>query len=515
MTKTSAETRDPSILDAGLPPSRAGLGADLLSLGGLLALAALVLLPGALILPMELWDESRLAGNAIEMAQRGDWMVTTYQQVPDHWNTKPPLMIWAMAALLRTGADPMLAIRLPALAATLGTVALTWIACRRIARDRLAGLIAGALLVASPVFLGNHAGRTGDYDAVLCLLNLGFVLASGLYIDADGPKRRLWVFVAAGLLVLAILTKGVAGGLALPGLAAYALIRRRLTVLFVDRWLWLSLAVGVVVVGGWFFLREQLDSGYLAAVWQNDIAGRMTSTLDDHRSGRTFYVRLLLREFQPAVLFMPLLLMMPKDPDPVRRRLCLLTSLAALSWLMLISISQTKLSWYVMPMQPLAAIAVGVAVTTWLGRWKSWPASLPLRRAMLGVPILASLLACFWYLDVFHRSAADASDQAWYGPFMMEVRAHDALGGAFIVDGGFPNGAGFEHYNPIAHFFVEEATRRGERLTQVASIEAVPADAALLTCDPAVRGRLASLSSFAKIHTGAHCVFGRLSGNGR
>jgi 4-amino-4-deoxy-L-arabinose transferase-like glycosyltransferase len=515
MTKTSAEIRDPSPLDAGSLPSRGALGLDLLSLGGLLALAALVLLPGALSLPMELWDESRLAANAIEMAQRGDWVVTTYLQVPDHWNTKPPLMIWAMAVLLRTGADPMLAIRLPALAATLGTVALVWIACRRIARDRWAGLIAGVLLVASPIFMGNHAGRTGDYDAVLCLLNLGFVLASGLYIDAEGPKPKLWVFAAAGLLVLAVLTKGVAGGLAVPGLAAYALIRQRLPALLADRWLWLSLAAGVLVVGGWFGLREQLDPGYLAAVWQNDIGGRMISTLEDHRSGRTFYVRLLLREFQPAVLFMLLLLVMPKDPDPARRRLCLLTSLAALSWLMLISISQTKLSWYVMPMQPLAAIAVGVAVTTWLGRWRSWPASSSLRRAMIGLPILVSVVVSFWYLNVFHRSAADASDQAWYGPFMADVRAHDALGGAFIVDGGFPNGAGFEHYNPIAHFFVEDATRRGERLTQVANIEALPADAALLTCDPAVRGRLAGLSSFAEIRTGAHCVFGRLSGTGR
>lgn len=507
MTKTSAEIRDPS-----------ALGRDLLSLGGLLALAALVLLPGALRLPMELWDESRLAANAIEMARHGDWMVPTYGQVPDHWNTKPPLMIWAMAALLRTDADPMLAIRLPALGATLGTIALVWIACRRIARDRLAGLIAGTLLVASPVFMGDHAGRTGDYDAVLCLLNLGFVLCAGLYIDADGPKRRLWIFAATGLLILAILTKGVAGGLAVPGLAAYALIRRRLPALLADPWLWLSLAAGGLVVGGWFVLREHLDPGYLGAVWQNDVAGRMTSALEDHRSGRTFYLRILLREFQPAILFMPLLLVMSKDTDPARRRLCLMTGLAALSWLIFISISPTKLYWYVMPMQPLAAIAVGIAVSTWLGRWTGWPASSTLRRAAIGLPILVALIGSFWYLNLLQRPAADksyASDQAWYGPFMTEVRAHHALEGTFVVDEGFPNGAGFVHYNPIVHFFVEDASRRGERLTQVSGIEALPADAALLTCDPGIRGRLSGLSSFAEIHTGQHCVFGRLSGNGR
>jgi len=43
---------------------------------------------------LQLWDEARLAVNATEMLQSGDWLVTRYDGSSDLWNTKPPLLIW-------------------------------------------------------------------------------------------------------------------------------------------------------------------------------------------------------------------------------------------------------------------------------------------------------------------------------------------------------------------------------------------------------------------------------------
>ncbi|HQA87386.1 MAG TPA: 4-amino-4-deoxy-L-arabinose transferase, partial [Bacteroidales bacterium] len=45
-------------------------------------------------IPVQLWDESRLAINALEMFENGNLLVTYYKGEPDFWNTKPPLMIW-------------------------------------------------------------------------------------------------------------------------------------------------------------------------------------------------------------------------------------------------------------------------------------------------------------------------------------------------------------------------------------------------------------------------------------
>lgn len=524
MTKSFAVTRDlPSSRTRSVRPDAGlsgGRSLDLLFAGLLLALTAIMLLPGALTLPMELWDESRNANNAIEMARRGLSIVTTFGYVPDHWNTKPPLLIWMMTALLDTGLPPMIAIRLPSILATAGSVLLVFVACRVLVRDRLAGFLGGVLLISSVLFMGDHVGRTGDYDALLCLLNLGFVLCAGIYIDRETTRPGLWIGAAALLLVLAVLTKGIAGGLAVPGLAAYAAMRRRLLTVLADWRLWLSLTGAVAALGGWLELRERFDPGYLAAVWDNDVAGRMFTALDEHVERRSYYVRLLLRQFEPGILLLPTMLALYADRDPARRRLCLLMGLTALSWLIALSVAHTKLLWYAAPIAPLLAVAVGVSSATWLRGDRFAPKSAALRCAMIGLPILVALPISFWYLNV-RRPASDspyAPDQVWYGPFMTDVRARNALDGTIVIDHGLQNNAGFEHYNPIARFFIEDAANRGEHMRLIPAVADLPPNASVLTCDPEIRRWLTSQTSFASVQADARCVFGHLSdapGTGR
>jgi 4-amino-4-deoxy-L-arabinose transferase-like glycosyltransferase len=524
MTKPSTTAHDfpsmhvkPPGVQAGLAALQRGLAIDLMLATLLLAVTALVLLPGALDLPMEVWDESRVANSAIEMAIHGGWTVTTFGGVPDHWELKPPLLVWMMAALLRTDMDPMLAIRLPTILSTMGSVLLVYASCRVLLVDRLAGLIGGLLVACSVLFMGNHVGRTGDYDAVLCFLTLGFVICAGRYIDQqtiDGQARepRLWIAAAAVLLVLAIMTKSVAGGLTVPGIIAYAVARRRLFAVLADWWAWLSVAGAAVVVAGWFVLREQLDPGYLAAVWNYDIAGTMLTVLEEHHGGPAYYAWILLRGFEPAIMLSPTLLVMPRDADPKRRRLCLLTALAALSCLVVIGFARTKLYWYAAPVVPLAAVAIGVSSSTWLRGAGSWPKSIRLRSAVVGVPILLALAASFWILNVRQPGIYYAPDQARYGPFMARLRDFHALDDLIIVDGGIPNSAGLRHYSPVAKFFVEDAERRGDHMRLLATTADLPVNAFVLSCDPHIRQWLASQDSFVTMLSNDHCVFGHLPG---
>ena len=52
-------------------------------------------------LPIRIWDESRLAINAYEMYRDGGCLVTTFEGKPDHWNTKPPLLIWLQVLAMK------------------------------------------------------------------------------------------------------------------------------------------------------------------------------------------------------------------------------------------------------------------------------------------------------------------------------------------------------------------------------------------------------------------------------
>jgi 4-amino-4-deoxy-L-arabinose transferase-like glycosyltransferase len=506
---------EPHTVQAGWAASGRELCIDLLLATLLLTVTAIVLLPGALALPMEVWDESRIANNAIEMAMHGGWIVTTFAGVPDHWQLKPPLLVWVMAVLLRTDMDPMLAIRLPSILSTLGSVMLVYACCRVLLKDRLAGLIGGLLTACSVLFMGNHVGRTGDYDAVLCFLTLGFVICAGGYIesrsiDGETGRARLWIASAAVLLVLAIMTKSVAGGLSVPGVIAYAIARRRLIAALTDRWAWLCVAGAALAVAGWFVLREQLDPGYLAAVWNYDIAGTMLAVLEEHHGEPTYYAWILLRGFEPGMLLSPTLFVMQGDANPKRRRLCLLTAMAALSCLLVISLARTKLYWYAAPIVPLSAVAIGISSSTWLRGLGPWPKSIRLRQAIIGLPILFAVTASFWILNLRRPGIYYAPDQAQYGRFMAKLHDTHAVDDLLILDGGVPNSAGLRNYSPVAKFFVEVAGRRGKRPRLQATTLDLPANTSVLSCDPHIRQWLTSRQSFVTILSDDHCMVGHL-----
>jgi 4-amino-4-deoxy-L-arabinose transferase-like glycosyltransferase len=465
----------------------------------LLGLTALMVLPGSITLPMEVWDESRNANNAMEIANHGGWMVPTFGSIPDHWNTKPPLLIWIVAALLRTGLNPMLAVRLPSLLATMGSVLLVYFACRALLRDRLAGLVAGLLLICSVLFMGDHVGRTGDFDAPLSLLCLGFVLCAGRYIDTG--QHTAWIVAAGALLFLAVMTKGVVAGIPVPGLIVYAIIRRRFVPLLRDWRVWASVFGVIIGLSVWLAMREHLDPGYIAASWDNDITGRWSAALDRHAETKLFYVKVLAGSFEPAVLLLPGLLFVIGDRDPARRHLVLLMVLTAGSWLVTLSGADTKLYWYVAPALPMLAIAIGVA-TAGILRAKTWDYGLVLR------PIAAVWLLTFWQLNIRAPNATSlyTAGQVWYGPFLRDLRRDARLDGAVIVDHGVSNEAGFRNYNPVARFFAGES---GKHIEVVGPGSTFANDATIITCDPLIRDKLNASNSFSVIRGDSHCILGR------
>ncbi len=474
----------------------------------LLILTAAMLLPGSLTLPMELWDESRNANNALAIAIHGLWMVPLYDELPDHWNTKPPLLIWIVAVLLRTGLDPMLAVRLPSIAATMGTVVLVYLACRVAIGDRLAGVLGGLLVLNSVLFMGDHVGRTGDFDALLSFLCLGSVLCVGRYIDRPVDQAGAWIGAGGVLLFLAIMTKGVAAGMALPGLLAYAIARRRFLAILRDWHFWAAMIGVIAGVSAWLAAREQLDPGYLAAMWHNDVRGRLLLALDDHSAEPWSYLSVLARSFQPAVFLSPTLLWLLRDRDMARRRLCLLMLLTATSWLIALSFAVTKLDWYVAPAVPLLAVAIAASTTACLRHATRLPAGL-----IVIPPVGAALLLTFWGLNVLAPNANSfyAADQVWYGAFLNEIRRGTELDGAVIVDLGLPNDSGFRYYNPVARFFAEDAGRRGEHVRIATPGEPIAKDTTIISCDPRVRDWLNSLSVFTTIHDNPRCVLGHVS----
>ena len=146
-------------------------------------------------------DEPRYVLIASEMLHFGDASITRHGGVL--YSEKPPIYFWLLAASLWLG-GLRFGFLLPALAAGLGTLALTWDLARRL-WGREAALFAGFALLACVQF--TLQARSAQIDAVLCFfttLGLYGLLRHLLF----GPDWRWFTlgWFAAGL---GVMTKGV------------------------------------------------------------------------------------------------------------------------------------------------------------------------------------------------------------------------------------------------------------------------------------------------------------------
>lgn len=485
-------------------PLREGRAVDLRCVALLLLLTALIVLLRNGAVPMQTWDESRNANNALEMSRNGHLLVTYFNGQPDHWNTKPPFLIWFMALFLRLGFPPLLAVRLPSIMAATGTVLLVFFFCRNYLHDRLAGLLAALTLLAAPLFVGWHGARTADYDSAVTFFTLLYTLSFWGYIDAQGRTRTRWIAVAGLAVALSVLTKGVGGVLALPGLLVYAVFRRQLVKVLLDARLWLTVLAIVLICGGYYGLREHFDQGYLHAVWTNEFTGRYLAVNEEHRGGPLFYLSTLAIRFEPGFALLPVALIPFFRPDRRRRsvtQLCLLTSVVLFA---VLTKSQTKIFWYIAPATPLLALTVGIGLKdglTWLRARR--PAFTVLLRprivyavvaAVFGIAILSSL---YYYQVGVEKKLAGTYMEGRYGPFLEQIRRSGLTKRLIILDYGArevvlnDDAGAFLHYSPEADFYAKVEDGRGMQVQVAVPGGDLPTGSWIASCDPRSQAWLA------------------------
>lgn len=480
---------------ARVPAAFDGATIEILCLLALLVPAALILLVNNGSMPMLLWDESRNANNALEMSRNGHLLVTYFNGLPDHWNTKPPLLIWIMAFLLRLGLSPLLALRLPSMAAGTATVLGIFFFCRVQLQDRAAGLFAGLTLLSAPLFVGWHGARTGDYDSFVTLFTTAYTLAFWKYIETRDGKRTPWLIAAGVALTLGILTKGVGGVLALPALLLYSLLRGRFLHLLRDRQLWLILFAVTLVCGGYYRLREHFDPGYLAAVVNNDFAGRYLAVNEEHRGGPLFYFKVLALRYQPGFLLLPFCAVPFFRTDARRRSLVLLCILVSAVLYAVLTKSQTKLFWYIAPATPFLALASSIGLSQGLDWLKASRAKIPAilrpRVAYTTVAVIfcVAIAACLDYYQVSLRHKLDGMYLGGrYGPLLEQIRQRGLTNSLVILDEGsdVPGDTTgiLTHYSPEADFYSKLESRRGMRIQVTSPGAPIQAGTWVATCDP-------------------------------
>jgi len=427
--------------------------------------------------PFQIWDEGRILINTLEMAQSGQWMATTFEGKPEFWNTKPLLLHWLQWASASLFGWNEWGLRLPSAASALGVVLLILGISKGILGSYRYGFAAGLVLIVLPGYVGFHASRTADYDALLSLGTTGAFLSIWLAAERDSRYLLLtWFF-----LTLAVLTKGIAGLLIAPGLACIALLRYRAIPWLQTRWFWLGFVFFVFVILAYYLGRDSLQPGYLEAVWNNELGGRFAQTNEGHDHPWYYYLGVLVRHVGFGggfLLLFGVVLAVKAESDRVR--LAARDALIAALFLgVVLSSSQSKLDWYLVPMHPLLALAAGLGWADWLGDFKTL--SYPKKSAVF---VLILLFFATYGLEIVGRNNRPTSPK-----YRANYACSSVLAEVLAGKGEPPTAVIFGTYDAHVRIYVKLLQRQGIRIRLLKSSQVNLGDRVLCS-EPEVRASL-------------------------
>lgn len=455
----------------------------------LLITAALFMFVDARVPPIYLWDESRLAVNALEMSRSGWSLVTTYGSVPDLWNTKPPLLIWLMTGSIRLFGPSELALRVPSMVAALGTLIVVFAFVRRVTHSLASAALAIFLLSASVAFFGEHGARTADFDALLCFFTTSYLALLFFAVHQKVPSKGL-VIAAGALIAGAAMTKTIAGLVPGAGVALYLLLTRRIDRPFRSPAYVLMLLGSLVPLALFYLARENAAPGYLHAVWYNDFAGRYQDQLGPMRRNPWFFFQELGYDWMfsagPLALLAPLGLLGRKDQS---RQALLFALCCVITQLTIISLPATRLIQYMLPAVPWLAIACAIAFADRLPRYFANRSQG--RRAINPATILigvAILFSCMTAVRLRYELLPKRSfyPEASYG-FLFETLHQQGVRQVTIADPGL-DVSGLKAYAPQLDFYTSLWSAQGLRIARATDLRSL--GGAVASCNPALTDKL-------------------------
>ena len=338
---------------------------------------------------IRLWDESRMAVNALEMYDSGQYWVTTFDHQPDLWNTKPPLMIWLQVLSLNLFGIHDWALRVPAALAATVTFTAIFHFCYRRLHDFWLGILSIGVLAASCGYIQVHITRTGDFDPLLILWTV--LAAFNFFIFLEHHRIRSF-YATCAFFGLAVMTKGVAGMMFAPGVLLYTMYRGQLRRVLTSRHTYIGILLFLLIALPYYFIREYYNPGYLQAVAHNELGGRFLNNLEGHGHPWYWYLPFLVSdlyiEWTPVALLGLFFLWKERNSGSTMNRGVTYAAILLLTYLTVISISKTKLQWYLAPVFPFAALVSAYALCfigkkIYFGQGRAWRAGRYLFPALL------------------------------------------------------------------------------------------------------------------------------------
>lgn len=303
-------------------------------------------------LPLKDWDEGIYAGIAKSIYQSGQWLYPTLNGNP--YLNKPPLLEWAIASSYTLfGTINEFTTRFPAAFLSAIAVPLLYGVGRELFPNQRAALFsAGVYLTLLPVVRhGRLAMRDGMIVTFLLLL---------LWCLLKARQDRRWALGVGIGLGLLCLTKSILV-LLLGAIALVFLIVDRQFALLKSGYLWSGLLLGMAPAIAWYVAQYQhYGLVFLQVHFLSQSFSRVWESVNQNAGPPWYYLLEVLKYAWPWLLFTPagLGLAWQKRQTSWSR----LVGVGLSLYLVAISVMTTKLPWYVIPVYPFLALAIGAAL---------------------------------------------------------------------------------------------------------------------------------------------------------
>ncbi|MBL7662015.1 glycosyltransferase family 39 protein [bacterium] len=319
--------------------------------------------------PFRVSDESLHVKAAQSIFQGGSWLIPTVDGKP--YLNKPPLKMWITQIPLNILGESTFSYRVVDAVFGIGTILLTWYAGILIFNSSLVGLIAGCALLGCRYFLLYHCARNAVQDSALTFFITAAMLAGYQAIVLREKKIALLFWIFHGVFLAAgVLTKSVAGFLPFFLVVGFTLCYRTLwhkwerkTLRRMFEHLALSYFLVGIVLGTYLLALVNALPNALDQMLSNEVVKRFEQGL--HNSGDFFF-------------YLKGLFYYSAGPQPVLLALALLTGGYlflktrskqlgfTLFWgiapLVIYSLMDSRMPWYIVPTFPALALLIGYTV---------------------------------------------------------------------------------------------------------------------------------------------------------
>ena len=303
-------------------------------------------------------DESVYAEVMREAEVSGDYLTPKFRG--ENFFDKPPLYYWEGLLASKIFPGPEFAYRFPSALAGILSVLATMLIAFEATGSIWTAASAGIILTLFPAFL--EAGRQVKLDVPV---TLPILLA--FYFFLRGLRNPRWYLGVGAFIGLGVMTKSVVGLFALPAIVFYALFFRNFSWLK-SAYVWCGAILGVLIVLPWhvyetYLFGSQFWNEYFFHLVVNRFAADIVNGSSASVGGFLTYI---LQYGAPwSILLIPLTAVLifskNEDRDDPFKKSSYVFACAALSIIIVFSVSTTKVIYYSVP--SFSFIALSLALT--------------------------------------------------------------------------------------------------------------------------------------------------------